>query len=148
MKSKSKNPVLPLLLGLALLYFSCVHWQETARMLSVLFDSTPDYLWRYFKNLPQHFIYPAALFLGIVFLAAAIRRISGRRASAGAGPASAGRSSGKSAKKEHTHDRTDAVSYDPHESSDEHYIKQLDGFLASGIIDKAEYSQLIRRYRK
>ena len=52
-----------------------------------------------------------------------------------------------SRKKEHTHDRTDRVSYDVNETEFEHYKKQLDGFLRAGIIEKEEYRLLLRRYQ-
>ena len=53
-----------------------------------------------------------------------------------------------SRKKEHTHDRTDTVSFDGNETEFEHYKKQLDGFLHAGIIEKEEYRLLLRRYQE
>lgn len=54
--------------------------------------------------------------------------------------------SGKIHGKEHTHDKLDFDCYNPAESEDEHYKKQLDGFLQAGIIEKAEYRELWRKY--
>lgn len=54
--------------------------------------------------------------------------------------------SGKIHGKEHTHDKLDYDCYNPAESADEHYKKQLDGFLQAGIIEKAEYKELWRKY--
>ena len=42
---------------------------------------------------------------------------------------------------------TDTVSYDKKETQADHYIKQLNGFLKAGIIEKNEYDLLIRRYK-
>ncbi len=63
---------------------------------------------------------------------------------------------GKSARKtillpvgrEHTHDKNDREDFDPNETPEEHYLKQLDGFLRAGIIDKKEYDVLSSKYRK
>ena len=48
--------------------------------------------------------------------------------------------------REHTHDRIDTISYDVNESEEEHYRKQLNGFLKAGIIEKEEYRLLLQRY--
>ena len=139
MKTKKKNPTLLLILSIALLYYAITNWSETERMLDILFDSTPDYLLRYFTHRPEHFLYLAALLFGVLFLCIAIGRImKGARAVQGS----------LTRKKDHTHDRTDTVAFDRNESMNDHYIKQLDGFLKAGIIDRSEYNQLIRRYRK
>lgn len=50
---------------------------------------------------------------------------------------------------QHSHDRLSAntlkiEAYD----SFEHYKRQIDGFLAAGIIDKAEYKVLYEKYKK
>ena len=139
MKTKKKNPAPVLILGIVLLYYAIDNWQETVRMIDILFDSTPDYLLRYFTHRPEHFLYPAALLLGVLFILIAIGRII-----------KSFRSTQESLtrKNEHTHDRTDKVAYDRNESINEHYIKQRDGFLKAGIIDRTEYNQLIRRYKK
>ena len=139
MKTKKRNPSLLLILGILLVYYTISNWSETERMLGILFNSTPDYLRRYFTHRPEHFLYPAALVLGVLFLCIALGRIlKGTRSTQGS----------LTRKKDHTHDRTDAVALDRHESLNDHYIKQLDGFLKAGIIDRNEYNQLIRRYRK
>ena len=54
--------------------------------------------------------------------------------------------SGKVHGKGHTHDRLDTDCYNPAESESEHYKKQLDSFLSSGLIEKNEYKELLRRY--
>ena len=56
MKTKKKNPTLLLILSIALLYYAMTNWSETERMLDILFDSTPDYLLRYFTHRPEHFL--------------------------------------------------------------------------------------------
>ena len=138
MKTRKKNASPLLILGILLLYYAIDNWQETVRMLNILFDSTPDYLMRYFTHRPEHFLYPAALALGALFIILGIGRImKGLTSTQGS----------LTKKKDHTHDRIDKVAYDRNESLNDHYIKQLDGFLKAGIIDRAEYNQLIRRYK-
>ena len=140
-KTKSKAPVFPLILGALLVYFAAENWSQTAHMFQVLFGSTPSYLQRYFVNRPRDFLYPAALILGVLLLFFAFRRIMrGSKEQQGS-------VTKKKRAHEHTHDRTDAVAYDHKETQTEHYIKQLDGFLKAGIIDRSEYNQLIRRYK-
>jgi len=46
--------------------------------------------------------------------------------------------------KTHSHDRLDPTVH--MESGLEHYKIQLDGFLKSGIIDRAEYNVLMKKY--
>ncbi len=46
----------------------------------------------------------------------------------------------------HSHDRLQG--YAGNESSAEHWKKQLDGFLAAGIIDRSEYRVLMERRRR
>lgn len=138
MKNKKKNPALPLILAITIFYYVFENWHETVRMLSVLFDSTPNYLRRYMAARPLDFVYPAALLLAVLLILIAVSRIS-RAAKSTEGSLTK--------KKDHTHDRTDAVAFDRSETQNEHYIKQLNGFLKAGIIDKAEYNQLIRRYK-
>ncbi len=46
----------------------------------------------------------------------------------------------------HSHDRLQG--YAGNESSTEHWKKQLDGFLAAGIIDRSEYRVLMERRRR
>ena len=46
----------------------------------------------------------------------------------------------------HSHDRLQG--YAGNESSAEHWKKQLDGFLAAGIIDRSEYRVLMERLRR
>lgn len=46
----------------------------------------------------------------------------------------------------HSHDRLQG--YAGNEKSDEHWKKQLDGFLAAGIIDRSEYRTLLERRRR
>lgn len=135
---KTKQPVFPLLLGILLIGIASQNWQQTMRMFSILFDSTPTYLRRYFAARPMDFVYPAALILGVVVLFFSIRRMMNGVVE---------KQGSLTGKKDHTHDRTDAVAFDRNESQADHYIKQLDGFLKAGIIDRAEYSQLIRRYK-
>ena len=53
---------------------------------------------------------------------------------------------GKIHGKGHTHDRLDYDCFNPNESEAEHYKRQLDGFLQAGIIEKAEYKELWRKY--
>ena len=51
----------------------------------------------------------------------------------------------------HSHDRISGKSniYKPDDCKGiEHWIKQLDGFLACGIIDRKEYSVLVKSYRE
>ncbi|MBQ8075668.1 MAG: hypothetical protein IJ237_06755 [Oscillospiraceae bacterium] len=137
-RTKNKAPVFSLIFGIILASFVAENWTETEHMLHVLFGSTPSYLQRYFVNRPRDFIYPAALILAVLFLFSAIMRIMrGSKEKQGS----------LTQKKDHTHDRTDTVAYDRHESQTDHYIKQLDGFLKAGIIDRSEYNQLIRRYK-
>ena len=50
--------------------------------------------------------------------------------------------------KVHTHDRLDGKNYNLKESDSDHYIKQLDGFLQAGIIDRSEYKTLRNRYKR
>ena len=54
--------------------------------------------------------------------------------------------SGKIHGGEHTHDRLDFDCVNMHETEAEHYRKQLDSFLAAGLIDRAERNELLRRY--
>lgn len=60
--------------------------------------------------------------------------------------ASASVKSGKVHGKDHTHDRLDDDCFDPLESPADHYRKQLDSFLSAGLIDRAEYRELNKRY--
>ncbi len=139
MKNRNKNPFFPLLLSIVLLYFSISRWTETERILNILFDSTPSFLQSYFTHRPQDFIYPASLLFGAIFLFLAFRRIFKNNK----------HTEGSLTKKsDHTHNRADTVAYDRNESVHDHYIKQLDGFLKAGIIDRAEYNHLVRRYQK
>ena len=119
MNGKPKSPVLPCILGILLLYTTYTRWPETEHMLDVLFGSTPSYLQRYFSMRPMDFLSASPV--------AGAKR--GKRSTV------------------HTHDRTDTVSYDKKETQADHYIKQLNGFLKAGIIEKNEYDLLIRRYK-
>lgn len=47
----------------------------------------------------------------------------------------------------HTHDRLQGYTAGAC-SAEEHWRKQLDSFLAAGIIDRAEYRVLLERYRR
>lgn len=74
-KRKKRFPSLLLILGITLFCYSMTNWSETKRMLGILYNSTPDYLVRYFSHRPEHFLYPAALLFGVLFLCIAHRRI-------------------------------------------------------------------------
>lgn len=47
----------------------------------------------------------------------------------------------------HTHDKFDTAAFNPNETPEEHYMKQLKGFLDAGIIDKAEFNTLSAKYK-
>jgi len=53
--------------------------------------------------------------------------------------------SGKVHSPGHAHDRLDFDCYVP-ENQAEHYRKQLQSFLEAGLIEKAEYREIIERY--
>ena len=57
-----------------------------------------------------------------------------------------GAASGGGTSAAHSHDRLQG--YTGNESGAEHWKKQLDGFLAAGIIDRGEYRVLLERRRK
>ena len=55
---------------------------------------------------------------------------------------------GGSAKAVHSHDRLHPERAVPCETPGDHWKNQLDGFLAAGIIDRAEYRVLMQRWSK
>ena len=127
MNGKPKSPVLPFILGILLLYTTY----------------TRSYLQRYFSMRPMDFLVLIFPLLGIICLAVAAKRLRVSRGES-ASPVAAKRGKRSTV---HTHDRTDTVSYDKKETQADHYIKQLNGFLKAGIIEKNEYDLLIRRYK-
>ena len=57
------------------------------------------------------------------------------------------RSFGGGTAKAHSHDQVTGYKLGA-ESGEEHWKKQLDGFLAAGIIDRSEYRVLLERRRR
>lgn len=49
---------------------------------------------------------------------------------------------------EHSHDRLHPAAAEPCTDRFTHYKKQLDSFLANGIIDRKEYAFLLNKYRR
>ncbi len=123
-KNRKKNPMGLIVWVIIILYFGV---QAMARSYGLSFEQTLHMLlWRY-----RPYIVPAAaalvIFVVVFILVKAVSRI-------------------KKEEPQHTHDRTDRISYDRNETEYEHYKKQLDGFLKAGIIEKDEYRLLLNRF--
>ena len=90
------------------------------------------------------FVIAAAVILAVVLLLVTLARAKKvRKAKRFDGI----RSFGGGTAKAHSHDQVTGYKLGA-ESGEEHWKKQLDGFLAAGIIDRSEYRTLLERRRR
>lgn len=90
------------------------------------------------------FVIAAAVILAIVLLLVTLARAKKVRE---AKRFDGIRSFGGGTAKAHSHDQVTGYKLGA-ESGEEHWKKQLDGFLAAGIIDRSEYRTLLERRRR
>lgn len=138
-KPKKKGSGLWAFVILALIaFFNTADFEELSYRISRFFRTgrlSPD---------SAVFVIAAAVILAVVLLLVTLARAKKVRE---AKRFDSIRSFGGGTAKAHSHDQVTGYKLGA-ESGEEHWKKQLDGFLAAGIIDRSEYRTLLERRRR